>query len=246
MSEFMYGKEKYIEEGEQIIFENNTDSSFGVETGIIFHKSGLYDVDISNNHVVVSKVDERKAIEEAYQKGFEVGQHEATTLEYQQGLDDAWATVKRLIDLWYKDEFDVFGDSSLVNFIGEFTASEAIAKIKAYEQQKADAEIKVGDEIKNTLELMNNAVGYFIEPTNNEYYRVLRYVNGKIDIVAWHKENCVRTGKHSYAVERMIVVLKGEQEEVCATCKYGEKGMRHSVCYSCLNQNRWESKEGED
>ena len=70
MSEFMYDKEKYIEEGEKIIFENNTDSSFGVETGIIFHKSGLYDVDISNNHVVVSKVDERKAIEEAYHKGF--------------------------------------------------------------------------------------------------------------------------------------------------------------------------------
>lgn len=73
MSEFMYDKEKYIKEGEQIIFENNTDSSFGVETGIVFHKSGLYDVDISNNHVVISKIDERKAIEEAYQKGFEAG-----------------------------------------------------------------------------------------------------------------------------------------------------------------------------
>lgn len=73
MSEFMYDKEKYIEEHEEIIFENNTDSSFDVETGIIFHKSGLYDVDISNNHVVVSKVDERKTIEETYQKGFEAG-----------------------------------------------------------------------------------------------------------------------------------------------------------------------------
>lgn len=73
MSEFMYDKEKYIEKGDKIIFENNTDSSFDVETGIIFHKSGLYDVDISNNYVVVSKVDERKAIEEAYQKGLETG-----------------------------------------------------------------------------------------------------------------------------------------------------------------------------
>lgn len=73
MSEFMYDKEKYIEEGKKIIFENNTDSIFGVETGIVFHKSGLYDVDISNNHVVISKVDERKAIEKAYQKGLEAG-----------------------------------------------------------------------------------------------------------------------------------------------------------------------------
>ena len=248
MSEFMYDKEKYIEEGEKIIFENNTDSSFGVETGIIFHKSGLYDVDISNNHVVVSKVDEKKAIEEAYQKGFETGQHEATTLEYQQGLNDAWERARKIVtwpdrSLVNSDTFDLDPGE---NIFTKYSASRAIEKLKAYEQQKADAEIKVGDEIKNTLELMNNAVGYFIEPTNNEYYMVLRYVNGKIDIVAWHKENCVRTGKHSYAVERMIVVLKGEQEEVCATCKYGEKGMRHSVCYSCLNQNRWESKEGED
>lgn len=69
-------------------------------------------------------------------------------------------------------------------------------------------EIKVGDGVRNTLGLMNNAVGYFIEPTNNEYYRVLRHVDGKIDIVAWHRENCVRTGGHSYAVERMVAAMK--------------------------------------
>ena len=253
MSEFMYGKEKYIEEGEQIIFENNTDSSFGVETGIVFHKSGLYDVDISNNHVVISKVDERKAIEEAYQKGFEVGSHETTTLEYQQGLDDAWECAKRIVltktdvncPYFTADELiKIFGYCTSQNVLCTYSASEAIEKVKAYEeQQKADAEIKVGDEIKNTLELMNNAVGYFIEPTNNEYYRVLRYVNGKIDIVAWHKENCVRTGKHSYAVERMYVVLKDEQS--CSSCEYcnDPDGVR---CRDCCGYNKWEPKGGED
>ena len=148
-------------------------------------------------------------LEEAYQKGYEVGQHETTTLEYQQGLNDAWETIAKIAKMPDGERGKVFGETWISNILNGNSLAEITEKLKAYEQQKADAEIKVGDEIKNTLELMNNAVGYFIEPTNNEYYRVLRYVNGKIDIVAWHKENCVRTGKHSYAVERMIVVLKG-------------------------------------
>ena len=200
------------------------------------------------------KADRQKAIDEAYQKGFEAGQHEATTLEYQQGLNDAWECAKRIVltktdvncPYFTLDELiKIFGYCTSQNVLCTYSASEAIEKVKAYEeQQKADAEIKVGDEIKNTLELMNNAVGYFIEPANNEYYRVLRYdVNGKIDIVAWHKENCVRTGKHSYAVERMYVVLKDEQS--CSSCEYcnDPDGVR---CRDCCGYNKWEPKGGED
>ena len=191
-------------------------------------------------------------LEEAYQKGFEAGSHEATTLEYQQGLNDAWECAKRIVltktdvncPYFTADELiKIFGYCTSQNVLCTYSASEAIEKLKAYEQQKTNAEIMAGDEVKNTLELMNNAVGYFIEPTNNEYYRVLRYVNGKIDIVAWHKENCVRTGKHSYAVERMIVVLKGEQS--CSSCEYSDDpdGVR---CRDCCGYNKWEPKGGED
>ena len=35
------------------------------------------------------RADRQKAIEGAYQKGFEAGSHEATTIEYQKGFDDA-------------------------------------------------------------------------------------------------------------------------------------------------------------
>ena len=44
--------------------------------------------------------------------------------------------------------------------------------------------------------------------------------------------------------EEINKAVKSEQKKVCATCKYEEKGTKHSVCYSCLNQNRWELKEG--
>lgn len=192
-------------------------------------------------------------LDEAYQSGFEAGSHEATTLEYQQGLDDAWEMAKRIalvkIDkncpyFTVAELKKIFGCSTYQSVFDTYSAPEAIEKVKAHEQQKADAEIVAGDEVKNTLELMNNAVGYFIEPTNNEYYRVLRYVNGKIDIVAWNKENCVKTGKHSDAVVQLLAEMKGKQRN-CSTCKHlCVNSIECAECYSSKGYNRWEPKEG--
>lgn len=242
MSEFMYDKEKYIEEGEKIIFENNTDSSFGVETGIIFHKSGLYDVDIRNNHVVVFKVDERKAIEEAYQKGFEAGQHEATTLEYQQGLNDAWETIIKIALIPYAQRSEIFdGQQDILSIVQKFSPSEVIAKLREYEQQKAD-EIKVSDIITD------GKINYLVIDITDKSYVALQGTDfepvyiGKDYIKSYH--NLHDSKDMRKIAEEINKAVKSEQKKVCATCKYEEKGTKHSVCYSCLNQNRWELKEG--
>ena len=85
---------------------------------------------------------------EAYHKGFEVGQHEATTLEYQQGLDDAWNAARKIVtwpdrSLVNSDTFDLDPGE---NIFTKYSASEAIAKLREHEQQKAD-KIAVGDEV---------------------------------------------------------------------------------------------------
>ena len=154
-----------------------------------------------------------KAIDEAYQKGFEAGQHEATTLEYQQGLNDAWGTIIKIALIPYAERSETFdGQQDILSIMQKFSPSEVTAKLREYEQQKADDEIKVGDEVRNTLGLMDNAVGYFIGTTIEGDYNVLRYIDGKIKTGTWRRENCVKTGKHSYAVERMVAVLKGGAE----------------------------------
>lgn len=56
MAEYYNTKEIGVAKGESIIFENNTDASFDVSVGIIFHKSGLYDVAINDKYITVSKV----------------------------------------------------------------------------------------------------------------------------------------------------------------------------------------------
>ena len=154
-----------------------------------------------------------KAIDEAYQKGFEAGQHEATTLEYQQGLNDAWGTIIKIALIPYAERSETFdGQQDILSIMQKFSPSEVTAKLREYEQQKADDEIKVGDEVRNTLGLMDNAVGYFIGTTIEGDYNVLRYIDGKIKTGTWRRENCVKTGKHSYAVERMVAVLNGGAE----------------------------------
>lgn len=54
------GEEKVVNKDEPLIFENKTDSTFDVGAGIIFRKSGLYEVLIVGNKTIVSKVSDYK------------------------------------------------------------------------------------------------------------------------------------------------------------------------------------------
>lgn len=72
--------------------------------------------------------------------------------EYQRGLNDAWEAARKVghCKLWDDYTKDT-GKPSVcaVAVLDRYTASEAIEKLKAYEEkQKAEDEIKVGDEVK--------------------------------------------------------------------------------------------------
>lgn len=56
MAEYHNTKEIVVTKGDPIIFKNNTDVSFDVSAGIVFHKSGLYDVTVRDKYVAVSKI----------------------------------------------------------------------------------------------------------------------------------------------------------------------------------------------
>ena len=99
-----------------------------------------------------------KALEEAYHKGFEAGQHEVTTMEYQQGLDEAWECAKKIFGyetyggLPLDELRNVFGVKGVpfctADILRTNTASEALAKIKAYEeQQEQNRRIMFGDKL---------------------------------------------------------------------------------------------------
>lgn len=122
-----------------------------------------------NNHLSVIEGLVRKDIEErvdeAYQKGYKDCETRYCSFdacpnrqaEYQRGLDDAWEAAKKIFGFVRDggiplDEIGkIFGyaedeDFCTADIIRHNTASEAIAKLKAYEEKQKD-KIVVGDEV---------------------------------------------------------------------------------------------------
>ena len=160
---------------------------------------------------------EDRVAKQAYQKGLNDSakvQESATDAAYRCGLNAAWEAAKKIsLDkayggLEYTELDMIFGTRNTLHIMHTESAQEVIDKIRAYEEQQKVDEIKVGDEVMNTLGTMDNAVGYFFGDSSDGCYKVLRYVDGKFKTGIWHKENCARTGKHSDAVERMLAVMQ--------------------------------------
>lgn len=93
---------------------------------------------------------------EAYDKAFEDAEQVAESGKramYQKGLKDAWEAARKICTNWVLPDSvlsEIFGMGKTIDDImKENTASEVIAKIRAYEQEK-DEEIRVGDEVVGT------------------------------------------------------------------------------------------------
>ena len=58
-------------------------------------------------------------------------------------------TAMQLFGWSFQDYGEIFNCATLQQVFRRHTLSEVIAKLKAYEEKKADDEIKVGDEVKH-------------------------------------------------------------------------------------------------
>lgn len=209
---------------------------------LVFDKNGLdkltpFDKALSNE------------LEEAYQKGFEAGSHEATTLEYQQGLNDAWECAKRIVltktdvncPYFTVDELKkIFGYSTSQNVLCTYSASEAIEKVKAYEQQQKADEIKVSDIITD------GKINYLVIDITDESYVALQGTDfepvyiGKDYIKSYHN---LHDSKDMRMIAKEISkAMKGEQRD-CHTCKH--QVVSSIECVDCRSFEKWEPKEGE-
>jgi len=102
----------------------------------------------------------QELIDQAYERGFKAGKEAFVTDEnkvadkaYQKGLDDAWECADKLNRMTIDEVRRVFNPFGLtIERESVFlccTPNIAIAKIKAYEEQKKaeDGKVKVGDEV---------------------------------------------------------------------------------------------------
>ncbi len=166
---------------------------------------------------------------EAYEKGYKAAKYECKdcpkqaytdTLRmdvYQKGLSDAWEAARKVSHcaLWsdYRKET---GLSSVCaqDVLDHYSASEAIEKLKAYEQEK-EAEIKVGDvvRVKNAPEVEIWVTKISDEDSGLLSGIALKKVGGTCNMGDTYANrniyNFEHTGKH-YDLPTVLEKMRGE------------------------------------
>ena len=153
--------------------------------------------------------------DQAYQKGLEEGKKAFDLLEsernseYQRGLNEAWEAARKLfssmadsdIEKAFPTEWNNGGFHALINL----QPQEAIAKLKAYEEkQKADAEIKVGDEVVSKY---SGIKGILLEPETEDVLATIIVPSQRWKTIYNAHENLEKTGKH-YDIEKLLEAMK--------------------------------------
>jgi len=138
---------------------------------------------------------------EAYEEGFNVGRT-LNTGKYEKGLNDAWEAARKI---WKYDTTTlraIFGEGIMrMDWFMKFTASEAIEKIRQYEQEQE--EIQVGDEVM----LDNTGRKYVVLVVDDENKPVKLLENDGYTLTV---ENAylTKTGRHFPEIAAVLAKMK--------------------------------------
>ena len=127
---------------------------------------------------------------------------------YQKGLDDAWECARKINCIPSDGGIsgieldDIFYTDSNCVIMKNFSASEAMARIKAYEEDKN--KVRVGDEVRATY---GNAVVTCVnetEKTAKFFYKTGENGCDYLRVIE-------RTGRHFDEIEKLLEKMRGEE-----------------------------------
>ena len=178
--------------------------------------------------------------EQAHAKGYNeakfIYQNPNAESDYQRGLDDAWEAARKITNMQHKDRIECFG---FVRVYSDLTASEVLAKLKAYEEQHKSGEIKVSDIITE------GKINYLVIDITDKSYVALQGTDfepvyiGKDYIKSYH--NLHDSKDMRKIAEEINKAMKGEPRD-CHTCKH--QLVNSIECVDCCGYEKWEPKEG--
>jgi len=163
-------------------------------------------------------------IRKAYDKGYKDGKadtpftdtEEAEEKAYNRGLNDAWECARKLVHPrlgGYTEEQKqrIFGEYvSSDSILQNFSASEAITKIKEYEdKQKQDAEIKVGDEVTTK----RGSKGIVITDIPSALGDISVWLSTCTHVQLYPKDKLTRTGRTFPQIAEVLAELRGTEND---------------------------------
>lgn len=147
---------------------------------------------------------------EAYRQGYDTGYGTKVNEFYEQGLFDAWEAARDIHRMPDGDILDLFPDCyasvcTAAQAILKYDASEAIAKIKEYEDGKQ--EYHVGDEFENgagrkfvVLKMDGKEIDRYIDSDGKTYVMKLKYGVMR------------KTGRHFPEIAAVLKKMRGDQK----------------------------------
>lgn len=165
-------------------------------------------------HDVESRAEDTEQVKrEAYEQGLNDANYAIADDSYKKGLSDAWEAARKigsnsmcgLKEVGFKFEPQSVGYNPSWYVVQNYSASECIEKIRQYEQKK-DAEIRVGDEVK--LKCVDVYAVYMGGVNGSDEYNVyLCFRDGSCGV---HSRNEIerKTGRHFPEIAEVLQKLK--------------------------------------
>ena len=140
---------------------------------------------------------------EAYEQGYYIGYSKCLNRSYEDGLNDAWEAAKKIAKLDSAEQKRIYGGFGIYYIAHEFSAHEAIEKIRQYEQEQ---EYRVGDEFENGTEKF-----VVLKMDGKE---IDRYIDGDGKTYVMKEKYGVmrKTGRHFPEIAAVLEKMRGEQE----------------------------------
>jgi len=120
---------------------------------------------------------------------------------YQKGLKDAWEAARKIAKLNTDEQKRLFGCFGIYFVAHEFSASEAIEKIRQYEKEKEE-QIQVGDEVNAPF---GKAIVVNIDFFAKKIWLVYADGHGGFE---YFKDAPTKTGRHFPEIAEVIAKMK--------------------------------------
>ena len=156
---------------------------------------------------------EKQAYQRGYKEAYDTAYADAEEIYesgkramYQKGLKDAWEAARKIVlpgdvsGIYLADLEEIFDRSSLQDVIKDYSASECIEKIRAYEQEKE--EIKVGDEVNAPF---GKAIVVNIDSVAEKIWLVYADGHGGFE---YFKDAPTKTGRRFPEIDEVLQKMK--------------------------------------
>lgn len=213
--------------GDKYIIEIEENSCHALPDDVVYRAKNLPETRcyfLKSELKKLEKYDPEEEYDRGYEQGFEAGQHEATSIEfekgYEKGLDDTWEATKKIIStddsaLSWTELEKIFGTYNIDDILEGVTPAEAIAKIEAYysvfsieEKAKAEAEIRVGDEVELISDGTKGVVYEVVPGQVNGFY-----IAGRLVHFCWRTEDVKKTNRRFPEIAELLKKMKEVEEK---------------------------------